>query len=76
MWKTTGKKPAKLLALDRTILPEELSYIYQWFSEFYSGQPFSYSELESWCRLTGRHLDIVEIDLIKRLVFSRNGISP
>ncbi|WP_438358075.1 phage tail assembly chaperone [Budvicia aquatica] len=43
---------------------------------FIQAKPFSYSELESWCRLTGRHLDIVEIDLIKRLVFSRNGISP
>lgn len=69
----TGKKPAQLVTLDENQLPEELSYIYQWFAEFYSGQPFSYSELEAWCRITGRELDFIEMDVMRRLVFAREG---
>ncbi|WP_444979362.1 phage tail assembly chaperone [Budvicia aquatica] len=75
VWKATGKKPAKLQTLDNTHFPEELSYIYQWFAEFYSGQPFSYVELQAWCQLTGRILDPIEVDIIRWLTIIRENPS-
>jgi hypothetical protein len=73
VWQVTGKKPAKLVELDNTPFPEELGYLYQWFAEFYNGQPFSYSELEAWCRLTCRQLDPIEVEIMRHLVLIREG---
>lgn len=67
--KQTGEDPPELT--DGPDLPEVVSYIWEWFLELHTsreaGKALSFNELESWARLTGRHVMTWEINAIKRM---------
>jgi hypothetical protein len=65
VYKTTGKKPKQLEALDN--LPPEIAYIWLWFLEISGHCPLTYAELESWNRLTCANLRPWEAEAIKSL---------
>lgn len=65
VWKSRGKKPKQLEEIPD--LPEELSYIWDWFREVFSANGLTYTELYHWSSLTGRNLHGWEAQLIMSL---------
>ena len=69
--KVTGKTPAQLEEFENKILPAELAYIYHYFQDFYNGDQFSYTELQSWQKFIGFELAYWEAELIRQLCLER-----
>lgn len=69
------KTPKELEELTSVKCPPLLHYMWLAFLELNSGrgssgfgpQPLSYQEIESWARLTRRHLTAWQVQLLKRL---------
>ena len=70
VWKTTGKPPKEIR--DAPKLPECLGYIWDMYSEVYTGCDLTYSEVYSWAKLTKTHLSpqetlaLMTIDRIRK----------
>lgn len=72
VWKQTGEKPKEL---DFEPCPVVMLYLWEDFKELELGRqfnelgklPFSYSEIESWCRLTKRELTNFDLRILKQL---------
>lgn len=78
VWEQTGKKPKELEFPD---CPEELQYLKNWFFELYRGsKDITFSEIESWARLTATPIDPWEVNLLvelgqmlNKVVYGRNS---
>ncbi|AUR88717.1 hypothetical protein NVP2117O_39 [Vibrio phage 2.117.O._10N.261.45.E9] len=62
----TGQRP-KELAEHLDTPPPSMKYVWDWYIDLHSGVPLSYTELEAWCRMTGRDLLSWEVDLLRAL---------
>jgi hypothetical protein len=69
--KVTGKTPAQLAEYEKKKLPRETSYVYLYFQDFYNGDQFSYTELQSWQQFMGFQLAYWEAELIRQLCLER-----
>jgi hypothetical protein len=69
--KVTGKTPSQLEEYESKQLPKELAYIYLYFQDFYNGDQFSYTELQSWQKFIGFDLAYWEAELIRQLCLER-----
>jgi hypothetical protein len=74
--RATRKTPAELAALTAVPCPYPLQHLWLAFLELTStrpsnamgvGEPLSFSEIESWARLTRRPLTAWQVDVIRRL---------
>ena len=65
VWKTLKRKPPQLENAPE--LREELRYLWERFREVFAGEPLTYTELQSWARMTGKRLLGWEAELIKSL---------
>lgn len=65
VWKTLGRKPKQLLEAPEK--PDELSYVWEWFREVFTGEPLTYTELHHWSLVTGKRLQGWEAELIRSL---------
>lgn len=63
VWTQTGRKPVEL---EKVIpRPTSLFYLWEWLCE--QVYPLSFTELESWQRLTGRSLSMWEVKALIEL---------
>lgn len=69
--KVTGKTPSQLAEYESKSLPRSLAYIYHYFQDFYNGDQFSYTELQSWQKFIGFELAYWEAELIRQLCLER-----
>ena len=73
VYRQTGVLPIELV--EEPQIPECLDYVWQWFIELnrtrssngFSMNPISYSEIDSWARVTGTPINPFEVQLIKDL---------
>lgn len=65
VYKTTGKMPKQLA--EQTERPEELDYILNWYSSLRTDVQLTFTEIKSWCDLSGVKLIGWELDLLKAL---------
>lgn len=65
VWKTLGRKPKQLA--EAPALPEELSYVWEWYLEVRGSEPLTYTELRNWSLLTKKVLLGWEAELIRSL---------
>jgi len=65
VYKATGKLPAKLR--DRVKLDDNLQYIVNWYLELQGASPLTFTEIKSWCELTGNEPLPWEVEVIKKL---------
>lgn len=71
--KVTGKTPSQLEEYQSRKLPKELAYIYLYFQDFYNGDQFSYTELQSWQHFMGFNIEYWEAELIRQLCLERTA---
>ena len=57
--------PAQLA--EQTERPEELDYVLNWYSELRTDAQLTFTEIKSWCDLSGVTLIGWELDLLKAL---------
>lgn len=69
--KVTGKTPSQLEIYENTKLPPHIAYIYHYFYDFYNGDQFSYTELQSWQKFIGFDLEWWETEIIRQLCLER-----
>lgn len=66
--KTLGKKPKQLEELSTHTIPVNLDYLWDWYEqELFNGGKLTWTELDSWSRLTRRQLLPWELDVIRSL---------
>ncbi|RKG68646.1 hypothetical protein D7V80_11650 [Corallococcus sp. CA054B] len=73
MERATGKPPPELL--EAPPLPEALAHVWGWFAELSNARgagaftlnPISFSDMESWVRLSGHRPTSSEVQLLRRL---------
>lgn len=71
--KVTGKTPSQLAEYEANSIPQSLRYIYNFFLDFYNGDKFSYTELQSWQQYMGVELDYREAELIRQICLERQA---
>lgn len=69
----TGKTPSQLEEYESKQLPKEFAYVYLYFQDFYNGDQFSYTELQSWQKFIGFDLAYWEAELIRQLCLERSA---
>lgn len=73
MRKVTGKTPSQLAEYEANSIPQSLRYIYNFFLDFYNGDKFSYTELQSWQHYMGVELNYREAELIRQICLERQA---
>lgn len=69
--KVTGKVPSQLAEYEASSIPQSLRYIYNLFLDFYNGDKFSYTELQSWQDYLGLNFTYREVELIRQICLER-----
>lgn len=70
--KQTGKTPPKLQEYEEKQAPSHFKYLLDLFYDFYNGQQFSYTELQSWLNLTCITLEPWEVEIIRQLCLEKD----
>lgn len=66
VWKTLKRKPPQLE--EGPELPEELTYLWQWFRDlFSSSKALDHVEIQAWSQLNGIQLAYWELQVLRAL---------
>ena len=65
VWKQTKRKPKRLNEIPK--LPELFAHLWEYYTELNGAEALTFSEIESWSRITKRNIESYEALILKRL---------